>query len=219
MDSTSSGSSPDNSATSVIHEKIVEFDRYSIHTLTAGPQGGSPVLLLHGAKFDAETWRRLGTIARFAAAGHRVVAVDLPGFGRSPKRSFDRATFLARLLPVLDIGRPVVLAPSMSGGVAFPVLVNHPELVSGFVGVAPAGSTKFARGVDNNLVPALVVWGSEDRVFPVSQAAVLAASFRQADVVVLKGAQHPCYLDAPDRFHEAVLAFLETLDRSDASSR
>ena len=40
----------------------------------------------------------------------------------------------------------------------------------------------------NNLVPALVVWGSKDRVFPVSQAAVLAASFRHANVVVLEGA-------------------------------
>jgi pimeloyl-ACP methyl ester carboxylesterase len=226
MDSTSSSASPDRSpdaspvasTASTIQEKTFALDQYRVHALTAGPEDGAPILLLHGAKFDAETWRGLGTIERLAAAGHRVVAVDLPGFGRSPGRRIDRATFLARLLPVLGIGRPVVLAPSMSGGVTFPVLEDHPELVSGFVGVAPAGSTKFARNAKENPVPSLIVWGSKDRVFPVSQAKVLAASFAQAKVVVLEGAQHPCYLDAPDRFHEALLDFMSKLDRSDDAS-
>jgi hypothetical protein len=52
----------------------------------------------------------------------------------------------------------------------------------------------------------------------VSQAEVLATSFRQAKVVVLQGAQHPCYLDAPYRFHAALLDFMSKLDRADAAS-
>jgi len=89
--------------------------------------------------------------------------------------------------------------------------MSRSDLVSGFIGVAPAGIAQFSQGPGGNAVPALVVWGSDDRVFPVSQAEVLAARFQVAEVVVLQGAQHPCYLDAPDRFHEAVLKFLADL--------
>ena len=170
---------------------------------------GRSVLLLHGAKFDSETWRTLGTIDRLAQAGYRVIALDLPGFGRSEAWSFDRTHFLEQLLPRLDIGKPVVVAPSMSGSVTFPVLAGRPELVSGFVGVAPAGSAAQLQG---SPVPALIVWGSKDAVFPVSRAETLAARFERATVVILEDARHPCYLDQPDRFHDAVLQFLAGLE-------
>lgn len=194
-----------------IRDRELRLRGHVLHALVAGPEKGRPVLLLHGARFDAETWRKLGTIDVLAEAGYPVMALELPGFGRSARWRFDPSTLLAELLPELGMGTPVVLAPSMSGNVTFPVLVQKPELVSGFIGVAPAGSAQFAQRSEKSVVPALIVWGSEDRVFPVSQAKLLGASFEQSTVVVLEGAQHPCYLDAPDRFHEAVLKFLASL--------
>lgn len=40
--------------------------------------GARNVLLLHGAKYSAQTWEDLGTLAVLADAGFRVAAVDLP---------------------------------------------------------------------------------------------------------------------------------------------
>ena len=40
-----------------------------------------PVLLIHGVTSNADTWWRIGPA--LAAAGHRVVAVELPGHGRT----------------------------------------------------------------------------------------------------------------------------------------
>lgn len=195
-----------------IEERVVEFDGHSIHTLEAGTENSQSVLLLHGAKFNAETWRKLGTLDLLAKAGYRAMALDLPGFGKSPRWRFDRAKLLERLLPELGIGKPVVLAASMSGAVTFPVLEARPDLVAGFIGVAPAGTPRYAARVNDNPVPALIVWGDRDTVFPVSQAKTLAASFERATVVILEGARHPCYLDEPARFHEAVLSFLSGLE-------
>jgi dienelactone hydrolase len=215
-------SSPDSSGSGGgvvgIEDTVVEFEGHSIHSLSAGPETGQSVLLLHGARFDAETWRGLGTLDVLAKAGYRVVALDLPGFGKSENWRFDRARLLEQLLPELGIGSPVALAPSMSGAVTFAVLEARPELVAGFIGVAPAGTQRFTARVKDSPVPALVVWGDRDTVFPVAQAGLLAGSFERATVVILEGARHPCYLDEPARFHEAVLKFLSSL-RSRVANR
>jgi len=189
----------------------VAFRGQRIHMLTAGPGDGRSVLLLHGAKFHSGTWEKLGTLDLLARAGYRALALDLPGFGKSPRWQPDRATFLAELLPLLEIGRPVIVSPSMSGTLVFPLILEHPERVAGFVPVAPAGTLRYAPRLQNSPVPTLIFWGENDGLFPVSQAKTLAASFAQAKVVILPGARHPAYLDQPERFHEALLEFLSDL--------
>jgi haloalkane dehalogenase len=56
-----------------------------ICTIDEGPRDAAPVLLLHGEPSWSFLYRRI--IAKLAAAGHRVVAPDLIGFGRSDKPS------------------------------------------------------------------------------------------------------------------------------------
>ncbi len=50
-----------------------------------GPRDAAPVLLMHGEPSWSFLYRRI--VAKLAAAGHRVVAPDLIGFGRSDKPS------------------------------------------------------------------------------------------------------------------------------------
>jgi abhydrolase domain-containing protein 14 len=192
-------------------EGEMEFHGHKLHRITSGPEEGRSVLLLHGAAFNSGTWQKLGTLDVLAEAGYRAVAIDLPGFGKSAAQRVDPKTFLVELLGQLEIGRPVVISPSMSGGVSFPLILHHPELVSGFVPIAPVGETEYAGKLKDSPVPALVVWGERDRLFPASRAEVLAASFARAQVVILPGAKHPAYLDQPELFHEALLKFLATL--------
>jgi abhydrolase domain-containing protein 14 len=139
------------------------------------------------------------------------VAIDLPGTGKSPGWRVDPQTFLLDLIGQLDIGRPVVLSPSRSGNVAFPLILEHPDKVSGFIGIAPVGAKEYASRLKQSPVPALIVWGELDSLFPPSLAQTLAASFKKAEVVILPKARHPAYLDQPKLFHEALLKFLAGL--------
>ena len=54
----------------------------SLYLYEAGAADAQPILLLHGLGDEADTWRHL--VEPLAAHG-RVIAPDLPGFGRSDK--------------------------------------------------------------------------------------------------------------------------------------
>jgi abhydrolase domain-containing protein 14 len=177
----------------------------------AGPASGRPVLLLHGARFDSGTWQETGTLAFLAGRGDHALALDLPGYGESEPMPAGAVLSLADLIDALGLRRPVVVAPSMSGRFAFPLLLEAPEKVGGFVAVAPAGVDRFAGLLGEVRVPALVVWGAEDRVFPVAEADRLARALEGSRKVILPRASHACYLDDPAGFHEALASFLDAL--------
>ena len=52
-----------------------------LHYVTAGTDG-TPVLLVHGFP---ETWWAFHKLIPLLAGEHRIIAVDLPGFGPGPK--------------------------------------------------------------------------------------------------------------------------------------
>jgi len=190
----------------------VEVDDARIYYLDAGPKDGRVVLLLHGAAFSSATWEELGTLDVLAERGYRAVAIDLPGGFRNSK-STGRAgeDFLATLMGKLGIEKPVVVSPSASGRWALALAAHHPELVGGLVPIAPAGIDAFADELPSANVPTMVLWGTKDRIFPVSEADRLVALLPRADKVLFEGAGHPCYLDQPQRFHEVLLAFLQRI--------
>lgn len=82
---------------------------------------GSPVLLIHGFGTSTYTWKR---IAPQLAETHRVIAVDLKGFGQSDKPMderysvSDQAELLAQLIKDQDLRNLTLVGHSFGGGVA-----------------------------------------------------------------------------------------------------
>lgn len=62
-----------------------EGGQLRVHYLDEGPADAAPVLLLHGEPSWSYLYRKM--IPTLVAAGHRVIAPDLVGFGRSDKPS------------------------------------------------------------------------------------------------------------------------------------
>jgi pimeloyl-ACP methyl ester carboxylesterase len=100
-------------------------------------KGKTAMVLLHGGLHN--TTLDAPVIARFAKT-RKVIAVDLPGHGRTPLEgalSYERmADELAELLGSLDVGRADVLGYSFGGGVALRLGVQHPALVRKLVAAA-----------------------------------------------------------------------------------
>lgn len=190
-----------------VRSRFVEVDGGRVRVLEAGTGAGPALLFLHGARFSSATWRELGTLERAAEAGLRAVAVDLPGYGESDPSQLAAPELLPRLLDALDLESAIVVSPSMSGRFSLPFVLDHPERVAGFVPVAPASRELYQARMGEVRVPTLVVWGEEDEGFPVEEGRALAAAIPGAELLVLEGAGHACYLDEPERFHERLLAF------------
>lgn len=106
-----------------------------------GLRDGVPQLLLHGLGGSARNW--LDVVVPLAAHGP-VLAVDLPGFGRSPvpeegsARVRANAGFVPALLDTLGWDRIVLFGNSMGGLIATLVGARHPERIDRLVLVNPA---------------------------------------------------------------------------------
>ena len=108
---------------------------------------GPPLILLHGLGGAAVNWTLL---APLLARGHRVVAPDLPGHGRSGKLAG-----LRDLHPVADVVAAVaeheqvlpaaVVGHSLGGVVALRLAADRPEAVRALVLVATAGIVSTLR--------------------------------------------------------------------------
>lgn len=112
----------------------------TVSTLTMGE--GSDVVLIHGLGGTKSSF--FDTAAALSRRGHRVHAIDLPGFGGSSKPA--RAPYNARwfaesvveTMDALGVGRAHLVGNSMGGRVAIEVGLRHPDRVGGLALLCPA---------------------------------------------------------------------------------
>ena len=102
---------------------------------------GAPLVLLHGIGGDADDWAFcLGALS----VSHRVIALDLPGFGRSDKPFLDYTIagfveMLERFLRTLSIDHPTLVGHSLGGWIAASYALNFPRQIDNLVLVDSAG--------------------------------------------------------------------------------
>jgi pimeloyl-ACP methyl ester carboxylesterase len=100
-----------------------------------GRQEAQTVVLVHGLADEADTWRHL---LQTLAQRYRVIAFDLPGFGRSskPRRNYTMEFFQQVLLELLDILGTLsvgLVGHSLGGMIAHLFALEHPERVNRLV--------------------------------------------------------------------------------------
>jgi len=96
--------------------------------------GSGPVIvLLHAGIADRTMWRE--HLEPLAAAGHRVLAVDLPGFGEAAIEEGLQAPWsdVLTTLDALKIERAALVGNSFGGAVAMRIALIAPERVSALV--------------------------------------------------------------------------------------
>jgi glycerol-3-phosphate dehydrogenase len=130
-----------------------------VHFLDFGGSG-PPMVLVHGLGGSAINWLGVGAaLARRA----RVVAIDLPGFGRTPLagRSTGLAaqrSVLARFLDGVIGGPAIVVGNSMGGLIAMMQAADEPGRVSRLVLAAPAQPWPAWQRIDLEVLGAFALY-------------------------------------------------------------
>jgi pimeloyl-ACP methyl ester carboxylesterase len=106
-----------------------------LFTYDTGPAGGQTILLVHGLGDEADTWRHL---LPELSAGNRVLAPDLPGFGRSsrPERPLSApflVSVLLELLDALNVPSALLVGSSLGGLLCQEIVLTRPERATGLV--------------------------------------------------------------------------------------
>ncbi|TVP53958.1 MAG: alpha/beta fold hydrolase [Halomonadaceae bacterium] len=155
-------------------------DGLRMHYLDEGPPEADPILMLHGEPTWSYLYRHMIPVC--AAAGHRVIAPDLIGFGKSDKPAaiadYSYQTHLDWLLSLLDqlqLTRITLVCQDWGSLLGLRLAGEHPERFRAIVvgnGMLPTGDEK---------VPAAFHWWKRfalySPVFPIARI-VDAGSFR-----------------------------------------
>lgn len=109
-----------------------EIGPLRVHYIDEGPRASPPILLVHGQPTWSYLYRKV--IAALVARGHRAVAVDNIGYGRSDKPadpyvySYARhVEWHRRVVEALDLSEITVVGQDWGGPIGFGALAAMPE--------------------------------------------------------------------------------------------
>jgi len=131
--------------------RFVTVDGLRLHLRDSGPRDAPAVLLLHGFGSSLHTWDEW---APALERTHRVIRIDLPGFGLTgadPGGDYSdlrAVALLDALLDALGVAQADVVGSSMGGRIAWRFAAERPARVRRLVLMAPDGfaSPGFAYG-------------------------------------------------------------------------
>ena len=166
---------------------------------------GQPVIAMHPLGLESSAFEGFGTV--LARRGMQTIAVDLPGFGRTPMP--DRPLTPAVMAkPVIALARslpttPIVLGISMGGRVALEAALTAPDAFRGVIAIAPyLPWLRFRFLVESAWLidPRLAEWMPLERAWPLLRwlaRALETLPYLRDDELAQAGARLVYYMSCP----------------------
>ena len=118
--------------------RYLQAGEVRLHYVDEGPSGAAPLLFAHGNPTWSYLWRK--PVAALSASGHRCVALDHMGFGRSDKPPYLSAYSLRahvdntlRLIDALDLRDIVLVAHDWGGPIGLGAVLERQDRLRGLV--------------------------------------------------------------------------------------
>ena len=140
--------------------------RLRVHYVDEGPASAAPVLLMHGEPTWSYLYRHM--IPRIVARGHRVIAPDLVGFGKSDKPAacedytYQRhVDWMLQVLRGLDLTKATLFGQDWGGLIGLRLWAAEPDRFARVV----VGNTALPTG-DQPMNPAFKSWREFSQTVP-----------------------------------------------------
>jgi 2-hydroxy-6-oxonona-2,4-dienedioate hydrolase len=170
------------------------------HAVRYREAGDGPVLVMvHGLGCSADYWVRNGPW--LAAGGLRVIAPDLPGFGRTrgPEGGLSipgQAAAVARFADALALPSAAYLGHSLSCQAVLELAASRPERVAALLLAAPTGDRRSKRWARESLGLLRDVPREPPSLVPLIAQAYLRAGFTRWLRTWLAGKRHDAFAAA-----------------------
>jgi pimeloyl-ACP methyl ester carboxylesterase len=182
------------------HQRWETVEGRLLNTIQLG--SGPPLVFVHGLSGCWPNWLEQLTVF---AADHRVIALDLPGFGHSPGEAGEvsmhgYAELLETLLSQLGLELATLVGNSMGGLIAAELAASFPDRVERLVLISPAGISTYRNRLTTRLMPAItrlqqgLALGA---AWTASHADALATRPRSRELVLAGVVAHPSRLPGP----------------------
>ncbi len=128
------------------HSCFIDVDGIRVHYQEAGDRSAPAMVLIHGFASSTLVWSKV--FLTLAAAGYRVIAVDMLGYGYSAKpRNGEytipgQAKLLMRLLDHVGIARAIFVGSSYGGAVAATCALDYPDRVEKLILVGTVNNNR-----------------------------------------------------------------------------
>jgi len=162
--------------------RTVRVNGLDMHVEIVG--SGPEVLLLHGFPDSHTVWRK--QVPALVAAGFRVVAPDLRGYGETDipcggVSSYRIETLVADVVALLDdlgIAKVRLVAHDWGAAIGWAFAIAHPERVERYVAISVGHPTSYARGGLKQKLMGWYIWmfqvrGLAERILRLSDFAIL----------------------------------------------
>ncbi|WP_338603831.1 alpha/beta hydrolase [Sulfolobus tengchongensis] len=191
-------------------DKFIEINGRKIHYIESGK--GTPMLLFHGARFNARTWIETNTVATISSLGYRAISIDFPGFGSSERiEGVTLSDFIYLFITLMGMSKVIMLGASMGGKAVLEFSLRHTDLVSALILVGAVGVDEYEDQLSKlSEIPILLIWGSHDTISPKRNYELILNKVKSAMLEIV-GKNHTCYLDDPYMFNEKITKFLKGL--------
>ena len=162
--------------------EIVEVAGRKLRHLRLGPEGGTPILLLHGYGADMSSWM----FNQAALAEDRpAYALDLPGHGGSAKDVGEGsvqalAGIVLAYMDAVGIRRAHLVGHSLGGAIAVEIANVSPKRVAALTLIAPAG---FGKEISGEFIQGFQAESRARKLRPVLEMLVADPGLVSADMV------------------------------------
>ena len=190
------------------HQRWVILDGQPVNVIELGE--GPPLVFVHGLGGSWPNWLEQLPVFADRSSGigrHRVIAMDLPGFGHSPMPAerisiSGYARLLDGLLDRLGIDAAAVVGNSMGGFVSAELAIAFPQRVERLLLVSPAGLSTYRPGATRTLARLQRL----ERILAAQAAWVASKSETVARRPLLREATLSLVTRHPDRLGAALAA-------------
>ena len=143
-----------------INYRTIDVDGLDVFYREAGPSEGPNLLLLHGFPSSSHMFRDLIPLL---ADCFRVVAPDLPGFGRTAmpardnfKYTFDNiARFVERFTEIVGLSRFALYVFDYGAPTGFRIAMRHPERITAIIS---QNGNAYEEGLSDGWSPIRAYW-------------------------------------------------------------